>query len=80
MTQQAKTKKFSSVKVFCATMIQQRQALGDLVTAWIETAHRTRPGFQLVDAIVRQSSDSAFHCVSIVLFFNENGDKEKLRG
>ncbi len=75
---------FNGVKVFAATMVQQRQSLGDQVTAWIETAHRQIPGFQLVDVIVSQSSDEAFHCISCCLFYKEtlvlaNGAKEKKR-
>jgi hypothetical protein len=63
---------FSSVKVFCATMFQQRQALGEEVTRWLEDARKTRPGFQIVDIVVRQSSDDAFHCISICIFHNED--------
>jgi hypothetical protein len=62
---------FDGVKVFCATMIQQRQTLGEQVTAWIEDAGRQRPGFKVVDIVVRQSSDAAFHCISICVFYNE---------
>jgi hypothetical protein len=61
---------FNGVKVFAATMIAQRQTLGETVTAWLKDA-RVRPGFQLVDIIVRQSSDQAFHCISICIFYNE---------
>lgn len=72
---------FNGVKVFCATMVHQREGLGEQVTAWLEDARRTRPGFQLVDMQVRQSSDQAFHCISIVVFYNEgtSAPKEKKR-
>jgi hypothetical protein len=70
---------FDGCKVFSATMFHQRQTLGEEVTAWIEAARRQRPGFQIVDIVVRQSSDEAFHCVTIVVFFNENLGKEKKR-
>lgn len=63
---------FNGCKVFCATMIHQRQTLGEEVTAWLEDARARRPGFQLVDIVVRQSSDEAFHCISIVLLYNED--------
>jgi hypothetical protein len=63
---------FNGVKVFCATMVQQRQQIGEQVTLWIEDARRTRPGFQLVDVVVSQSSDEAFHCISICIFFTED--------
>lgn len=72
------TSAFSGVKVFCATMVAQRTALGDVVTRWLEDARKSRPGFQVVDIEVRQSSDEAFHCITIVVFFNEDlGSKEK---
>lgn len=70
---------FNGVQVFCATMIAQRQTLGETVTAWLEDARATRPGFQLVDIVVRQSSDRAYHCITIAVFFNEGLGKEKKR-
>ena len=68
---------FDGVKVFSATMVAQRQELGETVTRWIEEARRTRPGFQLVDMLVRQSSDDGFHCVAICLFFREGVPKKR---
>lgn len=70
---------FNGVKVFSATMVQQRQDLGDVVTRWLEEARRTRPGFELVDMQVRQSSDQAFHCISITVFYKETVNREKKR-
>ena len=70
---------FNGVRVFSATMIAQRQTLGESVTAWLEEARARRPGFQLVDIVVRQSSDNAFHLISIIVFFNEDLGKEKKR-
>ena len=70
---------FNGVKVFAATMFQQRQELGEVVTRWLEEARRTRPGFELVDMQIRQSSDDAFHCFSIVLFYKETVNREKKR-
>lgn len=70
---------FNGVRIFCATMVAQRHTLGEQVTAWLEDARATRPGFQLVDILVRQSSDRAFHCISIVVFFNEDLGKENKR-
>jgi len=52
------------VKVFSATKMKEREALGDLVTSWIAA----NPAARVVDAVVSQSSDAAFHCFSIVLF------------
>ena len=70
---------FNGVKVFCATMVAQRHTLGEQVTAWLEDARATRPGFQLVDIVIRQSSDRAFHCITIAVFFNEDLGKAKKR-
>lgn len=53
------------VKVFSATMQRDRDSLGERVTAWIEQ-HVDK---QIVDKQVLQSSDSAFHCLTIVLFY-----------
>lgn len=63
---------FNGAKVFCATMVQQRQDLGSVVTGWLEDAKRTRPGFEVVDIKITQSSDEAFHCISCCVFYNEN--------
>lgn len=68
---------FTGVKVFSATMFAQRQVLGETVTAWLEDARTNRPVFQLVDLVVAQSSDRAFHCLSITLFFNEGAATAK---
>lgn len=62
---------FNGVKVFCATMVQQRQDLGDVVTNWLEDAKRTKPSFEIVDIKLTQSSDEAFHCISVSIFYNE---------
>lgn len=60
---------FNGVKVFAATMAQQRASLGDQIEHWLE-AMRQRPGFEIVDVIVRQSSDDAFHCLTYIFFYN----------
>jgi hypothetical protein len=51
------------IKVFSATKARQRETLGEEVTAWI----RANPEMQILRTIVAQSSDSEFHCLSIVL-------------
>ena len=58
-------KQINGVKVFSATKARDREVLGENVTAWI----RDNPGFDLVDKIVSQSSDSEFHCLTITLFY-----------
>ena len=58
---------FNGVKVFSATMAQERDQLGEKITQWL----KVNPGVEIVDKIVTQSSDEAFHCLAITLFFNE---------
>jgi len=58
---------FTGVKVFSATMAQERDQLGEKITQWLSS----HPGVQIVDKIVTQSSDEAFHCLAITLFYNE---------
>lgn len=59
--------KFNGVKVFSATMFQQRENLGETVTEWI-TAH---PHLSIVEMVVSQSSDESFHCIAISVFYFE---------
>jgi hypothetical protein len=59
---------FNGVKVFSATMAQDRDQLGEKVTNWL----RTNPHCKIVDTIVTQSSDEAFHCVAITVFYWED--------
>ena len=60
--------KFNGVKVFSATMVADRDQLGEKVTAWIAA----NPQKRLTDLIVTQSSDEAFHCIAITVFYNED--------
>ncbi|MGZ3405693.1 MAG: hypothetical protein ACXVAN_04560 [Polyangia bacterium] len=60
-------RQFNGVKVFSATMAQERDQLGEKITQWLST----HPGVEIVDKIVTQSSDEAFHCLAITLFFND---------
>ena len=60
-------RRFNGVKVFSATMVSERERLGDKVTDWLK-AH---PGLEVRDMIVTQSSDEAFHCLAITLFYHD---------
>lgn len=51
-------------KTFTATRAREREELGDQLTAWL-AAH---PDVEVVDTVVAQSSDSQFHCLTIVIF------------
>ncbi|HJZ88985.1 MAG TPA: hypothetical protein VKN99_27630 [Polyangia bacterium] len=59
---------FNGVKVFSATMAQERDQLGERITAWL----RDHPSVKVVDTIVTQSSDESFHCLAITLFYWED--------
>jgi hypothetical protein len=59
---------FSAVKVFSATMLQERDQLGEKITQWLSQ----HPRVEIVDKIVTQSSDHAFHCLAITLFYDDD--------
>jgi hypothetical protein len=59
--------KFNGVKVFSATMVADRDQLGEKVTAWIAQ----HPECKVTDIVITQSSDEAFHCIAITVFFWE---------
>jgi hypothetical protein len=56
---------FNLVKTFCATKFRDREELGDRITKWIRKLPRN---VRIVDKAVLQSSDTEFHCLTIVLF------------
>lgn len=60
--------RFNGVKVFSATMVAVREHLGEKVTDWM----RDHPRCEVRDAYVTQSSDEAFHCIAITLFYWED--------
>ena len=57
--------KFNSAKVFSATMMNDRSMLGDTITEWM----RDNPTFEITEIVVTQSSDEAFHCLAMTVFF-----------
>lgn len=59
--------KCNGVKVFSATMVTEREQLGDKITEWING----NPDCEVREAFVTQSSDDAFHCIAITLFYWE---------
>ena len=60
--------KFNGVKVFSATMVADRDQLGEKVTDWIaKNAHK-----KVTDMVITQSSDEAFHCIAITVFYWED--------
>ena len=58
---------FNGVKVFAATMFRDRERLGERVTQWLAE----HPELDVVDLKVTQSSDAAFHCITISVFYLE---------
>jgi len=60
-------RQFNGVKVFSATLARNREELGEKVTDWLQK-HRN---CEIVDMRVVQSSDREFHCISIILLYNE---------
>ena len=55
--------KVNVVKVFTATRARDRESLGEAVTAWIAHDQDVR----VLKTFVMLSSDSQYHCLSIVL-------------
>ena len=60
-------RQFNGVKVFSATMVQDRERLGDRITHWM----KKNPHREVREIIVTQSSDEAFHCLAMTVFFWE---------
>ncbi len=58
---------FTSVKVFSATKARDREVLGETVTEWLRDP--AQAGVEVVRHEVTQSSDSAFHCLAVTLFY-----------
>lgn len=57
------------VKVFSATMQRDRDALGEKVTAWL----RDQRALQVDEIRTLQSSDSQFHCITIIVIGTDGG-------
>lgn len=55
------------VSGFSATVASERAHLGDRVTQWLAE----HPALEIVDLVVTQSSDAAFHCLTISVFAGE---------
>ena len=64
---------FNGVKVFSATMVTDREGLGEKITDWIQNHQNC----EVRDAVVTQSSDEAFHCIAITLFYWEDAEGAK---
>ena len=60
--------RFNGVKVFSATMVADRDQLGEKVSAWMNNNSQLK----VTDIVVTQSSDEAFHCIAITVFYWED--------
>lgn len=58
---------YTGAKVFSATKAKEREDLGTYVTKWL----KDNPQVKLKDTVVRQSSDNEFHCLTIIVFYDE---------
>ena len=65
--------RFNGVKVFSATMVADRDQLGEKITAWLASHPQCKP----MELVVTQSSDEAFHCLAITLFYWEDAPARK---
>jgi hypothetical protein len=65
-------RRWNGVKVFAATMANERERLGEKITTWI----RQYPQYEVVDTVVTQSSDEAFHCLAFTIFYIEQDKRE----
>ena len=63
--------RFNGLKVFSATMVADREKLGEKVTAWLAD----NDDLVITDFVVTQSSDEAFHCIAITVFYYEEDDR-----
>jgi hypothetical protein len=52
-------------KVFTATKARDRDELGEVLTRWIQD----NPKARILEKVVTQSSDCAYHCLSITIFY-----------
>lgn len=58
---------FNAVKIFSATMMAERDALGTKLTDWMAN----HPQFEVTEINVTQSSDMSFHCVTFTVFYRD---------
>lgn len=56
---------FTGVRIFTSTLSAARAQLGDEVTRWIDA----NPQFQTTEIVQTQSSDRAYHCLTLTVFY-----------
>jgi hypothetical protein len=65
---------FTGVKVFSATRPRERDELGENMNRWL----KSNADLEVVETLVRQSSDLDFHCLSIIIFFRQRPSDSRL--
>jgi hypothetical protein len=58
---------FNGVKVFSTTIFTDCARLDDEVAAWLAT----RPEIRVTQLVVTQSSDAAYQCIAVTVFYWE---------
>jgi hypothetical protein len=58
---------YDVVKVFSATKAADRETLGSKASAWLAD----HPDLTIARALVMQSSDASFHCLTLVFFMKK---------
>lgn len=56
---------YTGCKVFSGTRPSDRDQLGERMTAWLGA----NPDVEVIATVTVQSSDHAFHCLSLVIFY-----------
>lgn len=64
-----KQRMFTGVKVFSATKAKEREELSENINRWL----KSNADLEIVDRVVRQSSDNEFHCFTMVFFYKQKG-------
>ena len=64
------TTDYDAVKVFSATKAMEREGLGERVSRWLDE----NQDVEVVETVVRQSSDQQFHCLTIIVFYRHSDD------
>lgn len=58
---------FTGCKVFSTTLARDREAMSETINRWLGA----NPDLEIVDKVVKLSSDRQFHCLTIVFFYRE---------
>ena len=59
--------RFTGCKIFSTTLARDREAMSETINRWLD-ANRDK---EIVDKVVKLSSDQQFHCLTIVLFYRD---------